>query len=86
MNEIQAVAKVMTDLTCWSCGEESLKETSVLVDPHAFRAENAVAGLMKSECSKCGVQSINARQALHNKVAARKSRKAMIKAANGKSS
>jgi hypothetical protein len=79
-------AKVMTDLTCWKCGEESLKEIFEAVDSHAFRGENAAMGLMKSECAKCGVQSINARQALHNKIAARKGRKALIKAANSKSS
>jgi hypothetical protein len=87
MTQLQAVeTKVMTDLTCWSCGEETLKEFAEAVDPHAFRAENAALGLMKSECAKCGVQSINARQALHNKIAARKGRKALIKAANSKSS
>ncbi len=86
MNEVQTVGRLATDLTRWNCGEESLKETLVAVDPHAFRAENAVAGLMKFECAKCGVQSSHVRQALHNKLAARKSRKATIKAANGKSS
>ncbi len=76
----------MTDLTCWSCGEESLKELAEAVDPHAFRAENAPSALMQSECTKCGTHSVNAKQALHNKIAARKSRKALIKAANSKSS
>lgn len=86
MTQAQAVeTKVFTDLTCWSCGEETLKELTEVVDPHAFRAEHAPKGLQKSECTKCGVQSINAKQALHNKVAARKSRKAHIKATNGKS-
>jgi len=77
--------KAMTDLTCWKCGEESLKDKFEAVDPHAFRAANAPEPLMQSECTKCGALSINAAQSLHNKMAARKSRKAIIKAANGKS-
>jgi hypothetical protein len=80
-----AAAKVMTDLTCWKCGEESLKEKFETIDPNAFRAANAAPGLMQSECTKCGAMSINVAQSLHNKTAARKSRKAIIKAANGKS-
>jgi len=88
MTQLQAVeATVMTDLTCWSCGEETLKEMFEAVDPNAFRNEAAtVVATMQSECTKCGVHSVNAAQALQNKTAARKSRKAFIKEANRKSS
>jgi hypothetical protein len=88
MNTQTSVAsKTMTDLTCWKCGEESLKELFVAVDPNAFRsAVTTVAATMQSECTKCGVHSVNATQALQNKISARKSRKAFIKIANSKSS
>lgn len=83
MSEIQAVAKVNTDLTCWSCGEESLKEVFEAVDPNAFRPAGAIeTAIMQSKCTKCGAQSINAAQARINKVNARKSRKLLIKEAN----
>jgi len=32
MEQQIAATKVMTDLTCWKCGEESLKENTVVVD------------------------------------------------------
>lgn len=88
MTQLQAVqAKAMTDLTCWKCGEESLKEMFEAVDPNAFRSEaTMVVATMQSECTKCGAHSVNAAQALQNKNAARKSRKAFIKEANRKSS
>jgi hypothetical protein len=83
MSETQAVAKVMTNLTCWSCGEESLKEQVEAVDPNAFRPANAIiTAIMQSKCTKCGAQSINAAQAQVNKINARKSRKAFIKESN----
>ena len=85
MSEAQAVAKVMTDLTCWKCGEESLQEVSEKIDPNAFRPANAIiTAIMQSKCTKCGAQSINAAQAAINKVNGRKSRKHLIKEANRK--
>jgi hypothetical protein len=87
MQEAHAVpAKVMTDLTCWKCGEETLKEMVAAVDTNAFRSAKVEAsGLMQSECTKCGTHSVNAAQALHNKTLVRASRKAIIKEANRKS-
>ena len=87
MEQQIAVTKVMTDLTCWKCGEETLKETTVVVDANAFRSAKVEAsGVMQSECTKCGTHSVNAAQALHNKILGRRNRKAIIKAANRKSS
>ena len=87
MEQQIATAKVMTDLTCWKCGEEALKDTTVVVDTKAFRsAKVAASGVMQSECTKCGTHSVNAAQALHNKILGRKNRKAIIKEANRKSS
>ena len=81
-----ATAKVMTDLTCWKCGEETLKQMAEVADPKAFGGAKAVAsGVMQSECTKCGAHSVNAVQARHNKVLGRKNRKAIIKASNRKS-
>ena len=81
-----ATAKVMTDLTCWKCGEETLKEMTVAVDTNAFRrAKVEASGLMQSECTKCGTHSVNATQARHNKTLGRKNRKAIIKEQNRKS-
>ena len=81
-----ATPKVMTELTCWKCGEESLKEMVEAVDPHAFsRDKLAASGLMQSECTKCGTRSVNAAQSRHNKTLGRKNRKAIIKEANRKS-
>jgi predicted nucleic-acid-binding Zn-ribbon protein len=86
MTQAQAVeAKKFTDLTCWSCGEETLKEVVDAVDPNAFRPVGAIeTAIMQSKCTKCGAQSINAAQAQINKVNARKSRKALIKETNRK--
>jgi predicted nucleic-acid-binding Zn-ribbon protein len=79
-------AKVSTDRTCWKCGEETLKETSVAVEANAFRSSKAVAsGVQKSECTKCGATSVNAEQARHNKIVGRRNRKAIIKESNRKS-
>ena len=88
MNMQTAVAaKTTTDLTCWKCGEESLKELFEAVDPNAFRSQaTSVVVTMQSECSKCGAHSVNAAQVLQNKTASRKSRKSLIKEANRKSS
>jgi hypothetical protein len=81
-----ATAKVMTELTCWKCGEETLKQMAETADPHAFRSEKIVAtGLMQSECTKCGVRSVNTMQSHYNKTLGRKNRKAIIKEANRKS-
>ena len=81
-----ATAKVMTDLTCWKCGEETLKQMVETADPHAFRSVNVEAsGLLQSECTKCGARSVNATQSRHNKILGRKNRKAIIKEANRKS-
>ena len=81
-----AAQKVMTDLTCWKCGEETLKEMIQAVDTRAFRSDKAAATrVMQSECTKCGTRSVNAAQALHNKILGRKNRKAIIKETNRKS-
>ena len=81
-----ATARVITDLTCWKCGEETLKQMVAAVDPKAFRRDAADAtGLMQSTCGKCGALSVNAVQSRHNKVLGRKNRKAIIKEANRKS-
>jgi hypothetical protein len=87
MQEAHAVpAKVMTDLTCWKCGEESLKVMVEAADPNAFRSAKVVAsGLLQSECTKCGTRSVNAVQARHNKTLGRKNRKLVIKESNRKS-
>ena len=78
--------KVFTDLTCWKCGEESLKAFTEVVDSHAFKAEGAPgAGLSHSDCEKCGAYSVNPAQLRHNKTVARSNRKAIIKEANRKS-
>ena len=86
MIEAQAsTAKVFTDLTCWKCGEETLKEVVATVEPNAFRRDPAVAlAIMKSTCGKCGADSVNAAQSRHNKILGRKTRKAIIKETNRK--
>ena len=78
-------AKVTTDLTCWKCGEETLKATAVAVETNAFRAKTEGSGVQKSECTKCGTTSVNAVQARHNKILGRRNRKAIIKESNRKS-
>jgi hypothetical protein len=87
MQQEIATGKVMTDLTCWKCGEESLKQLVEAVDPKAFRSTAVGASeLLQSECTKCGTRSINAVQARHNKTLGRRNRKAIIKESNRKSS
>ena len=78
-----ATAKVFTELTCWKCGEEALKEMVEAVDPNAYGARKAVTtALMRSECTKCGTLSVNATQSRQNKTIGRKTRKAIIKESN----
>ena len=86
MQATPAIEKVMTDLTCWKCGEETLKQMVETVDTNAFKRATIVAsGLMQSECTKCGTRSINAVQSRYNKALGRKNRKSIIKEANRKS-
>ena len=81
-----ATPKVITDLTCWKCGEETLQQMKEAVDPHAFSREKiSVSVLAQSECTKCGARSVNAVQSRHNKTLGRRNRKAIIKEANRKS-
>ena len=77
--------KVMTDLTCWKCGEESLKEAAEISDSFSPKGERIVAaGIRHSDCGKCGAYSVNPTQLRHNKAVARANRKAIIKEANRK--
>jgi hypothetical protein len=79
----QATAKVMTDLTCWKCGEESLKEAASTGATRGAHGELlASTELRHSECQKCGSYSVNPAQALHNKHVGRKTRKARIYESN----
>lgn len=79
----QATAKVMTDLTCWKCGEESLQEAASAGATRGAHGElQASTAMRHSECQKCGTYSVNATQALHNKAVSRKNRKAHIYESN----
>ena len=75
--------KVMTDLTCWKCGEESLKEAADLADSLSAKGERITGTRIRhSDCAKCGAYSVNPAQLRHNKTVARANRKAIIKEAN----
>ena len=75
----------MTDLTCWKCGEESLKEAAEVADSLSAKGERITsAGIWHSDCGKCGAYSVNPAQLRHNKAVARTNRKAIIKEANRK--
>lgn len=77
--------KLMTDLTCWKCGEEALVETpGTAAAPLQAGAPVIAAGGRYSICGKCGTRSVNAVQARHNKTASKKTRKAQIREANRK--
>jgi hypothetical protein len=79
----QAIARTMTDLTCWKCGEESLKESAGTDAARGPRADQVAAvDLHHSECQKCGTYSVNAAQAAYNKMVGRKARKARIYESN----
>lgn len=83
MEQTQAGVKIMTDLTCWKCGEESLQEAAiagVTRGPHGDLLNST--DIRHSDCQKCGAYSVNPAQALHNKTVGRKSRKARIIEAN----
>ena len=78
-----AEVKVMTDLTCWKCGEESLVEVADAVPAAHLKTEKVVSSASKhSSCGKCGAYSVNATQARHNKTVGRQNRKAIIKESN----
>jgi ribosomal protein L44E len=77
--------KVITDLTCWKCGEETLKEASGAVESFTSKGDKITSlGSLHSDCQKCGAYSVNAEQARYNKIIARQNRKAIIKEANRK--
>lgn len=83
MEQAQVATKVMTDLTCWKCGEESLKEAGNNGTTRGAQGELvASTELQHSECQKCGTYSVNRVQALHNKAVGRKTRKSIIRASN----
>jgi hypothetical protein len=87
MQQAQAATKAMTDLTCWKCGEESLKDSSNNGATRGAHGELvASTDLQHSECQKCGTYSVNTAQALHNKTVGRKTRKSIIRASNLSSS
>jgi len=82
MEQAQAV-KVMTELTCWKCGEESLQEAANSAAKHGPNGELLAAMDVKhSVCQKCGAFAVNPLQARHNKMAGRKTRKERIRDAN----
>ncbi len=83
MQQAQSAAKVMTDLTCWKCGEESLKEAPIAGAVRGSSGEVMSSTDVKhSDCQKCGAYSVNAVQARHNKIQGRKARKASIHESN----
>ncbi len=83
MEQAHAAIKVTTDLTCWKCGEESLKDASNNGATRGAQGELvASTELQHSECQKCGTYSVNRAQALHNKTVGRKTRKSLIYASN----
>jgi hypothetical protein len=83
MEQAQAAAKVMTELTCWKCGEESLKEAAGAGATRGAHGELlASTSLKHSDCQKCGALSVNPAQAKHNKMVGRKARKELIRESN----
>ena len=80
-----ASAKIFTDLTCWKCGEETLKEIAGETESFSAKGEKKMSLVRKhSDCQKCGAYSVNPAQARHNKIVGRHNRKAIIKEANRK--
>lgn len=76
-------AKVTTELTCWKCGEESLKESPGAGATRGAHGELlASTELRHSVCEKCGTYAVNPAQAVHNKTVGRRTRKALIREAN----
>ena len=83
MKQAQAVTKVLTELTCWKCGEESLKEAASAGAARGSRGELLASTEIKhSDCQKCGAYSVNPTQARHNKIMGRKNRKELIRESN----
>ncbi len=83
MEQANAAAKVVTDLTCWKCGEESLKEApSAGIARGAHGEALSSTEIKHSDCQKCGAYSVNEAQARHNKIQGRKARKAAIHESN----
>ena len=85
MHPQTAEAKIMTDLTCWKCGEESLKEFAPDEETRSAKGEKITSSAIRhSDCQKCGAYSINPAQLRVNQTIARSNRKAVIKEANRK--
>ena len=79
----QAATKVITDLTCWKCGEETLKEAASAAATRGSHGElMAATDIKHSDCQKCGAYSVNPAQARLNKIAGRKVRKELIRESN----
>jgi len=75
--------KVMTDLTCWKCGEESLSEAADAIPAANPQGDKAIPSATRhSICTKCGAYSVNAAQSRQNRTVGRQNRKAIIKEAN----
>jgi uncharacterized protein (UPF0303 family) len=76
--------KTYTERTCWKCGEESL-QPSAAKPAAAVKGDVSVFGREHSICSKCGAKSVNPGQAKRNQAVNRRSRRASIRATNGRS-
>jgi hypothetical protein len=83
MEQTQTAVKIISDLTCWKCGEESLKEAAVAGIARGAHGDlMASTDIRHSDCQQCGAYSVNRAQALHNKTVGRKSRKERIRESN----
>ncbi len=83
MEHAQTATRVMTEYTCWKCGEESLKEAASAGATRGTHGELLTSTEIRhSDCQKCGAYSVNPAQARHNKMVGRKTRKELIREAN----
>ena len=80
-----ATLKTYTERTCWKCGEESLQPAAAKPVVAVKGDALSVFGSEHSICGKCGAKSVSAAQAKRNQTVNRRSRRANIRATNGRS-
>jgi len=80
---LATVSRTTSALTCWKCGQDTLKETSGATESFSSKGEKIMSAARRhSDCQNCGAYSVDAEQARFNKVIDRKNRRAHIRETN----
>ena len=76
-------SRTPSTLTCWKCGQDTLKEAAGATESFSSKGEKMMSAARRhSDCQNCGAYSVDAGQARHNKAIDKKNRRAHIRDTN----